>query len=653
MNNRIGVEWQEPVILLPWVVAVDCKQGGLRRRSDLPAGWPLSKLTYCVALSSIGQKVPAMSKLLRPLLLTGLLGLSIMATTTTARNIGQDEAPAGAMRLAQASDAIPSADGAPPRRSDGGPVLPPQALTETILYEFLIAEIAAQRGNIGLSAQAYADLARRTRDPRIARRATELAIFARMSATAVESARIWLETDPASNRALQTLAGVLLTAGRLDESLPYLKKMLAARGADVADVFTQLARSVSAAPDKPAALRLMRQLAQDYPKLLAARLAVVQAALMAGDESGALQELAQARALRPESEQVVLMEAQIVQRRSMAEAVNVLKAYLDRYPGSREVRLSYARGLVSEKRFGEARVEFQRLGEAFPENAEVVFAGALLSLQLGDPAMAEQQLKRLLDLGFRDKDLVRLYLGQIAEEGKRPEEALKWYAEIEPGEQYLPARLRHAQILLRQGKLGEARAWLQDSEVTGTAQRVQLVLAEAQLLRDAGEIRTGFELLEDALNRMPDNPDLLYEHAMLAERIDKLDILESSMKKLISIKPDHAHAYNALGYSFADRNMRLAEARELIERALKLAPDDAFIIDSMGWVLFRQGELEQALGHLKRAYALRPDAEIAAHLAEVLWTMGRQPEAEVVLKEAGDKHPGSDILLKTIQRLKR
>ena len=594
-----------------------------------------------------------MSKPLRPLLLSCLLGLSLTGMTAAARGAGHNEPLSGALRLAQASAASPAADVSAPRRANAGPALPLQPLTETILYEFLLAEIAAQRGNVGLSAQAYADLARRTRDPRIARRATELAIFARMSSTAVDAARIWLDTDPASSRALQTLVGLLLTAGRLDESLPYLKQMLAARGAEASEVFALLGRSIASVPDKAAALRLMRQLAQDHPKLPAARLAVAQAAMMASDEAAALQEVAQARALRPESEQAVLLEAQIMQRRSMADAVNVLKAYLDRYPGSRDVRLNYARGLVSEKRFGEARSEFQRLVDTFPENAEVVYAVALLSLQLNDQALAEQHLKRLLDLGFRDKNLVRLYLGQIAEEGKRPEEALKWYAEIEPGEQYMPARLRHAQILLRQGKLGEARAWLQDSEVSGTAQRVQLVLAEAQLLRDAGEIRTGFELLEDALNRMPDNPELLYEHAMLAERIDKIDILESSMKKLISLKPDHAHAYNALGYTFADRNMRLAEARELIERALKLAPDDAFIIDSMGWVLFRQGELEQALGHLKRAYALRPDAEIAAHLAEVLWSMGRQPEAEVLLKEAGEKHPGSDILLKTIQRLKR
>ncbi len=594
-----------------------------------------------------------MSLPFRPLLLRCLLSISFAATSATVRSADRHEPLSGALHLAQANEASPAAAVPVPGRGDGGPLLPPQPLTETILYEFLIAEIAGQRGNIGLSAQAYADLARRTRDPRIARRATEVAILARMSATAVDAARIWLETDPASSRALQTLVGLLLTAGRLDESLPYLKKMLAAPGADAAEVLAQLGRSMAGAPDKAAALKLMRELAQAYPKLPAARLAVAQAALLNGDEAAALQEVAQARAQRPESEQAVLLEAQIVQRRSMADAVKLLQVYLEQYPGSREVRLNYARGLISEKRFGEARVEFQRLVDAFPENAEVVFAVALLSLQLNDRGLAEQQLKRLLELGFRDTDLVRLYLGQIAEEGKRPEEALKWYAEIEPGEQYLPARLRHAQILARQGKLGEARAWLQDSEVSGTSQRVQLLLGETQLLRDAGDIKTGFVLLEDALNRLPDNPELLYEHAMLAERIDKLDVLESGMKKLISLKPDHAHAYNALGYSFADRNVRLTEARELIERALKLAPDDAFIIDSMGWVLFRQGELEQALGHLKRAYALRPDAEIAAHLAEVLWAMGRQPEAEVLLKDAGEKHPGSDILLKTIQRLKR
>lgn len=533
-----------------------------------------------------------------------------------------------------------------------GPVLPAQPLTEFILYEFLMAEIAGQRGDLRFSAEAYLDLARRTRDPRVARRATEIAIAARQNATAVDAARIWNETDPASNRALQALGGLLIASGRLDEALPHLKKLIAAGSADPGEHFTQLSRTLANAPDKQGALKLVQQLAADYPRLTLAQLAVAQAAANAGDEATAMDSVRRARELRPESEAAVLMEAQLMQRRSNAEALQVLRKYLDGYPGSREVRLGYARILVAENRFGEARVEFQRLVAAFPENTEVIYAVALLSLQLSDHVMAEASLKRLLELDFRDQGLVRVYLGQIAEEQKRLPEALDWYKSVEPGAQYLIARIRSAQIIARQGSLDAARAWLQASDVTDGTQRVQLVLAEAQLLRDAGQTKPAFDLVGEALQRLPDNPELLYDYAMLAERIERVDLLESSLRRLITLRPDHAHAYNALGYSLADRNQRLPEARELIEKALQLAPEDAFIVDSMGWVLFRQGALEDALRYLKRAYTARPDPEIAAHLAEVLWTLGDQPEAERVLKEVGDKNPGNETLMKTIKRLK-
>jgi Flp pilus assembly protein TadD len=453
-------------------------------------------------------------------------------------------------------------------------------------------------------------------------------------------------------RALRALGRLLVASGRFDEALPHLKKLIAAGGTDPGEHFAQLSRTLANVSDKQGALKLMQQLAADYPKLTPAQLAVAQAAANAGEEAMAMASVRRARELRPESEAAVLMDAQLTQRRSNAEALEVLRKYLDSYPGSREVRLGYARVLVAEKRFGEARVEFQRLVAAFPENTEVIYAVALLSLQLSDHVMAEASLKRLLELDFRDQDLVRIYLGQIAEEQKRLPEALDWYKSVGPGAQYLIARNRYAQIIARQGSLDAAREWLQASDVTDGAQRVQLVLAEAQLLRDAGQIKPAFDLVGEALQRLPDNPELLYDYAMLAERIDRVDLLESSLRRLIALRPDHAHAYNALGYSLADRNQRLPEARELIEKALELAPDDAFIVDSMGWVLFRQGALEDALRYLKRAYAARPDPEIAAHLAEVLWTMGDKAEAERVLKETVDKNPDNETLMKTIKRLK-
>jgi tetratricopeptide (TPR) repeat protein len=247
---------------------------------------------------------------------------------------------------------------------------------------------------------------------------------------------------------------------------------------------------------------------------------------------------------------------------------------------------------------------------------------------------------------------VRLYLGQVAEERKDLEGALKWYGEVGEGEQYVQAQIRYAQVLARQGKIDAARAHLQQAAAKSTDQRVQLVLAEAQILRDANQPKAAFDLVGQALDRVPNNPELLYDYAMLAEKIERVDILESSLRKLIEIRPEHAHAYNALGYSLADRNQRLPEAQELIEKALKLAPDDSFIMDSMGWVLYRRGQLKDSLAYLRRAYAGRPDPEIAAHLGEVLWTLGERSEAERVWGDAKKEAPDNETLSSTIKRLR-
>jgi tetratricopeptide (TPR) repeat protein len=533
------------------------------------------------------------------------------------------------------------------------PVLPPQDLTETVLYEFLLAEIATQRGNVGLAAQAYVDLAKRTRDPRIARRATEVAMYARMANLAVEAAQVWQETEPQSTRARQALAGLLLSAGRYDEALPHFEKLLADGTAKPAETFAQLGRSLANAQDKKAALKLVRTLAQRYPKVPQAHFAVAQTAAGAGEDELAFAEIRQAQEQRPGWEAAALFEAQLLQRKSPQAAAARLESFLKRYPDAREVRLNYARLLVSQKRIAEARGEFQKLLAAYPGNSDVTFAVALLSMQLNDYDAADAYLKQLLNGNYRDKNGVRLYLGQLAEERKNLPEALRWYDEIVDGEHYLTAQIRYAQVLSRQGKLDAARARLRQTEPQNSQQRVQLILAEAQLLRDANQPKAAFDMVQQALERLPNQPDLLYDHAMLAEKLDRMDILEASLRKLIALRPDYAHAYNALGYSLADRNERLPEARELIEKALKLSPDDSFIIDSMGWVLYRQGRTKDALDWLQRAFTARPDAEIAAHLGEVLWALGRRDEAERVLQDAAKKDPGNEALTNTLKRLKR
>jgi tetratricopeptide (TPR) repeat protein len=531
--------------------------------------------------------------------------------------------------------------------------LPKQELDKDLLYEFLLAEIAGQRGSVGLSAQAYVDLARRTRDPRIARRATEIALYARMNNAAIDAARVWQETEPGSARPLQALAGLLVAAGRYDEALPILKKLLASSASDPPSGFTQLTRTLANAQDKQAALKLVQNLAADYPKLAQAHFAVAQAAVNAGEDRVALEQARRAGQLRPDWEAPVLLEAQLLQKVSVDRAVSLLAAFLQQHPAARETRLAYARMLVAQQRFAEARAEFRKLMTGTPESTDMAFAVALLSLQIKDYDAADRYLRGLLDSPYRDKDGVRLYLGQVAEERKNLPEALRWYGEVGEGEQYVPAQMRYAQILSRQGKLDAARAHLQQAAAKSSQQRVQLILAEAQLLREANQPKTAFDLVGQALDRLPNNPELLYDYAMLAEKIERVDILEASLRKLIEIRPEHAHAYNALGYSFAERNQRLPEARELIERALQLAPDDSFIVDSMGWVLYRMGKLKDSLGYLRRAFAGRPDAEIAAHLGEVLWALGERDEAERVWNDATQANPENETLVNTIKRLKR
>jgi tetratricopeptide (TPR) repeat protein len=545
-----------------------------------------------------------------------------------------------------------------PAAAQGQKSVPPSSaqsseLSEPTLYEFLLGEIALQRGDAGLAAQTYFDLAKRTRDPRIARRAVEVANHARMPDLALQAGKLWHDIEPASPQAMQVVAALLVSAKRVEEAEPYLVKLLAADGINVENGFLQLNRLLAGNPDKAANLRVVRSLAARYPQLPQAQFAVAQAASTAGDDAAALEAIRRAQAIRPEWETAVIFEAQLLQKRSPAEAAKRLGDFIEKNPGAREVRINYARVLVLDKRFPEARKQFEALLAASPGNAEVVYAVGLLAFQLKDYPVAEENMKRLLGMGYRDPNGVRYVLGQIAEEQKQWPQAIKWYDSIDDGDQLIPARVRSAGAIAKQGKLDEARAFLQRVGNEYPGERIQLTVAEAQLLREANRHRDAYEVLGQALKEEPDQPELLYDYALTAEKLERFDVLESNLRKLIQVRPDHAHAYNALGYSFADRNTRLPEARKLIEKALEIAPEDYFIIDSLGWVLYREGNLKGAAEQLRRAYAGRPDAEIGAHLGEVLWVMGRRDEADRIWQESLKSSPDNETLQKTIKRLKK
>ena len=496
-------------------------------------------------------------------------------------------------------------------------------------------------------------LAKRTRDARVARRAVEVANAARAPQLALEAARLWQAADPKSPQAMRILVGLLVNARRVEEAEPYIAKLLASDSGTAAGGFMQLGRLLDQNPDKAANLRLVQRIASRHSSLPEAHFAVAQAAIAAQDENLALGELRRAAALRPNWEQAAVFEAQLLRRKSPQQAIDRLVGFLERNPDSRDVRMAYARLLIADKRYAEARAQFEAMLAAHKDDLDAIYAVGLLAIQAKEYGLAESNLKRLLELGYRDANAVHMTLGQIAEEQKDWTHALEWYRKVQTGESAVTARLRSANVLAKQGRLEEGRALLRGIEPASPQQGVQLVIAEAQLLREANRHGEAFELLGGALAKSPDQPDLLYDYAMTAEKLDRVDVLEANLRKLIQVSPNHAHAYNALGYSLAERNERLPEARKLLERALEMAPEDFYIVDSMGWVLYRLGDLNGAAGFLRRAWEGRPDAEIGAHLGEVLWMMGERGEAERIWKEAGEAHPENETLQKTIQRLRK
>jgi tetratricopeptide (TPR) repeat protein len=534
----------------------------------------------------------------------------------------------------------------PPQES-----LPAVELTEQLMLKLMVAEVALQRGQPEIAVPALLELARETRDPRLAQRATEAAWNARFPDAAIEAAGIWLKAEPGNARARQVLAAMLASQQKLGPARAHFEQWLSSDSQNVGQSFLELSTLLARNPDRKAVLELMRSLAKPYGKVPEARLAVAQAAWNAGNEELALEESRAALKLSPDLEIAALFHAQALQKRSNDEALAFLAEYLKTHPQAKDARLNYARLLVTSKRYPEARKQFEALIEQFPQNGDVTMAVALLAIQANDYDSAETQLKRSLDAGYGEPDIARVYLGQISEERKRYDEALKWYSTVQPGEQFIGAQTRYAGVLAKQGRLELARKHLQLVSTRNPEQRVQLIQAEAQLLRDANAHKDAFDLLGQALQKAPDNPDLLYDYAMAAEKVNRVDLLESNLRKLIQFKPDHAHAYNALGYTLAERNERLPEAQQLIEKALTLSPDDAFIMDSMGWVLFRQGRTKEALDYLQRAYTNRPDGDIAAHLGEVLWVSGQQDAARKLWSDALKENAQNEALQSTIKRL--
>lgn len=529
--------------------------------------------------------------------------------------------------------------------------LPKQELTAPILFDFLVGETALQRGSLDIAVNRYVKLAKTTRDPRIAKRATEISLHAGNPFAAEQAATLWVGLEPDSVDARQTIAALLVNLGKLDAARPHLEKLLATEKEGVDNAFMQLNQLLSRNPDKTATLQLIQQLSQPYKDVPEVHFAISQAAWFANQHQLALDEMQRALALRPEWEIAAVHNGRILQRVSAADASEFYRGYLEKYPASNEVRVAYTRVLIGANEIDQAREQVQWLLDKNPEDAEITLAAGLLATEMGDFDVTETSFKKALTLGYKDTNAVYFHLAQIYEETNRPDLAMEAYQQVKSGGRYLPAQIRYADLLALKGHLPEARAHLQKLPAANDQQAAHLILAEAQILRRSKAHQEVYDLLDAGLKKLPDYPELLYDRALAADKLGKFKILEQDLRKLIKLKPENAHAYNALGYSFAERGMHLPEALKLIRKAVELSPEDPYIMDSLGWVYYRMGNFVEGLNFLNLAFAARPDAEIAAHLGEVLWVQGAKDDAKNIWRTALEKDPDNEILLETLQRL--
>ncbi len=585
---------------------------------------------------------------------TSLVLTAAIVGCSTVAGTGTQEAPA-----------VPPAAAEPVTAPDGEPKLPNVELTGPLLYEIVAAEVAAQRGDLGRAYATLMQAARETRDPRLARRATEIALSARAAPQALDAATLWRQLAPGQTDAEQSYAALLVANGRYEEARPLLAREVSADGDPVGSL-AHLQHMLARAPDRAKGLELLDALAKPYlndPKsAFDIRLILAHGAHSAGQFERAAAEARRALALRPDSEQAAIAAAQFLtdrdtkpQHDGRSDALQLLSGFLQRNPNASDARMAYARLLVGDGKMDEARRQFEELLRRDENNPDPLFALGVLALDAELYEDARGFFKRYLaaiDAGAeRDPEPVYLNMARIAEDERQYPEALDWLDRVRSGEQQVAARERKAFVLAKMNQVEDALKLLQSTSAATAEERTQLILAQGQILRDAHRYQESYELLDKALQASPDDTGLLYESAMAAERLDRIDVMEAHLRRILQLRPDYAHAYNALGYTLADRNIRLKEAYELIDKALQLAPDDGFILDSMGWVQFRLGNLKAARDYLSRAFRLKPEADVAAHLGEVMWQMGEHDAAREVFRQAQKKEADNETLKETMQRL--
>ena len=555
------------------------------------------------------------------------------------------------------------------QQPDPAPAAPPanSALDGELFYQLMVGEFSTQHGETGVGYSLILDAARKTGDARLYQRAIDISLQSRAGESALQAARAWKQAQPNSRDANRYVLQILIGLNRLNETVEPLKREIALTEAkDRALTIVTLPRYFARSSDKKLATEMLEQALAEHlgnpgtgP---AAWSAVGRMRLENEDSAGALEAARRGQTLDARAEGPALLALALMSpQQPGAEAI--VRKYLEGRPLV-EVRLAYARALLDAQRYAEAGSQVQTVTSEKPDYAEAWLIRGTLELQDNSFALAERSLKQFLELmqsrrgsdGMEEpsRALAQAYLAlaQIAEQRKDYKQAEAWLAKISSPEDLVRTQSRRAGILARQGRLDEARELIRNLPERSPADARVKLSSEVQLLRDNKRYTQAYELLAEATKRDPKDYDLLYDQATLAEKLGNTTEMERILRRIITEKPQYHHAYNALGYSFADRNVRLSEARQLILKALEFAPDDPFISDSLGWVEFRTGNKPEALRVLEKAYRARPDAEIAAHLGEVLWSLGQREQALSIWREGLQLNAENETLVETLKRLR-
>ncbi|TWC16880.1 tetratricopeptide repeat protein [Pseudomonas sp. SJZ101] len=545
-----------------------------------------------------------------------------------------------------------STDGTPPvEDSTQAPEKPKVygSFSEETIFSLLSAELAGQRNRFDIALDNYVTQAINTQDPGISERAFRIAEYLGADQAALDTAMIWARNAPDDLEAQRGAAVQLARAGRYDDSMAYMEKVLQGKG-DTHFDFLALSAADTDQETRSGLMKSFDRLLERHPnngQLIFGKALLLQ---QDGDAQGALTLLEDTP---PEAGEVapILLRARLLQGLNRGdEALPLLEKSIKKYPDDKRLRLTYARMLVENNRMDDAKVEFSSLVQQYPEDDELRYSLALVCLE----AKAWDEAKGYLeDLIAREShvDSAHLNLGRIAEERNDPQSALIEYAQVGPGNDYLPAQLRQADILIGNGKTAEAQSRLAVQRDAQPDYGIQLYLIEAETLSANNQGDKSWNVLQQALKQYPDDLNLLYTRAMLAEKRNDLGQMEKDLRLIIQRDPDNAMALNALGYTLSDRTTRYAEAKVLIEQAHQLNPEDPAVLDSLGWVNFRLGNLDEAERLLRQALERFPDQEVAAHLGEVLWAAGKQREARQIWSKFLKEQPDSPILRGTIKRL--